>query len=786
MLHKPEMIFRQIKGFFSKSRWLVHLLGLKYVSKDSEKRGLVLVQIDALSRKQLESAISTGKMPFVKSLIENQYYKIWNHYSGIPCATPGAQGELFYGIKGYVPSFSFYDKKTKRIFAMFNPAEAREIQSRMEKLGSGLFEGGSAYSNIFTGSAKEPHFCIAQIKLSEVFRLRRTIRFLAAVIFHSFSLLRVAGLLIVEFSLALIDFFRGLTAGENLWKELKFVPSRVGLCILLREIIIISSKLDMTRGMPIIQLNLIGYHEQSHRRGASSKYALWTLKGIDNSIKRVWKSSIKAEKEYDFWIYSDHGQVDSVSYEGYFGESIQETVRDALIPEGGVSDENRSNKHLTFLNRLGWRLNKRKPEQPAESKESSEVIVTDIAPEAQVYLPEEMKKQKRKAAEKLIATGKIPLIFFCENEKVLAMNSESEFEITPGMKEFFDNEFVPEELAEDFINKCRNENAGDLIISGYQGRTLPYFTFKKENGSHGGIHEEEYTGFALTPENDPFRMKDKDYLRPLDLRKAAFEVLGKSDTSQIKSQEKAETMQQDVLRVMTYNVHSCVGMDGKLSPLRIARVLEQYNPDIVCLQELDVGREKTGQKDQTKIIAEILEMDHFFLPALEYEEEQYGDAILSRFPMKLLKSDLLSGNCSRYDNEPRGALLAEIDISGKKVQIINTHLGLTGKNQKTQLEDLLGEGWKCGAGSDENILLCGDFNFDPRSSLYSKCTEIFREAIPDSSQYNTYCGRHPFLRIDHIFYKGKLKPVKCSAGDSDLDRIASDHRPLTADFVFSD
>ncbi|OXU14102.1 endonuclease/exonuclease/phosphatase family protein [Sedimentisphaera salicampi] len=786
MLHKPEMIFRQLKRFFSKSRWLVQLLGLNYVSKDSEKRGLVLVQIDAVSRKQFERALSTGKMPFVKSLIESQHYKMWNHYSGMPCATPGAQGELFYGVKCCVPSFSFYDRQTERVFAMFNPAEAREIQSRLEEQGKGLFEGGSAYSNIFTGSASEPHFCIADLRLSEVFKLRRTIRFLAAVVFHSFSLLRVAGLLVVEFSLALIDFFRGLTAGENLWKELKFVPSRVGLCVLLREIIIISSKLDMTRGLPIIQLNLIGYHEQSHRRGASSKFALWTLKGIDNSIKRIWKSSIKAEKEYDFWIYSDHGQVDSLSYEGYFGESIQETVRAALAPGGGVSREGKNNKRLTFLNRLGWRLNKRKPEQPEQTKENSEIIVTDIAPEANVYLPEKMKNQKRQAAEKLIRTGKIPLIFFCDDDKVIAKNSDGEFEITPGSREFFDNDFVPYEIAEDFINKCRSDNAGDLVISGYQGRTLPYFTFKKENGSHGGIHEEEYTGFVLAPENDPFRMQSRSYLRPLDLRKAAFEVLGKTETLGGESIKKVESRQPDVFRVMTYNVHSCVGMDGKLSPLRIARVLEQYDPDIVCLQELDLGREKTGQKDQTKIIAEILEMDHFFLPALEYEEEQYGDAILSRFPMKLLKADLLPGVYSRYDKEPRGALLAEIEISGRKIQLVNTHLGLTGKNQNSQIDALLGESWEAGSGSTENYLLCGDFNFDSRSSLYRKCSETFKEAVPDSPPYNTYCGRHPFLRIDHIFYKGKLKPVKCSAGDSDLDRIASDHRPLIADFKFSD
>ena len=92
------------------------------------------------------------------------------------------------------------------------------------------------------------------------------------------------------------------------------------------------------------------------------------------------------------------------------------------------------------------------------------------------------------------------------------------------------------------------------------------------------------------------------------------------------------------VRIMTYNVHSCRGMDGRISHERIADVLERYNPDVVALQELDLRRKRSGGLDQTRAIAELVAMESHFHPALRVAEEEYGDAILSRHPMKVVRS----------------------------------------------------------------------------------------------------------------------------------------------------
>jgi endonuclease/exonuclease/phosphatase family metal-dependent hydrolase len=104
-------------------------------------------------------------------------------------------------------------------------------------------------------------------------------------------------------------------------------------------------------------------------------------------------------------------------------------------------------------------------------------------------------------------------------------------------------------------------------------------------------------------------------------------------------------------------------MDGKLSPERIARVIAQYGPDIVALQELDVCRARTGGTHQARLIAKALRMAFHFHPVIRMEEGLYGNAILTPLPMKLLKAQRLPGLPHRPRLEPRGALWAAIDAT---------------------------------------------------------------------------------------------------------------------------
>src|ERR1700761_8839002 len=146
-------------------------------------------------------------------------------------------------------------------------------------------------------------------------------------------------------------------------------------------------------------------------------------------------------------------------------------------------------------------------------------------------------------------------------------------------------------------------------------------------------------------------------------------------------------------RIMTYNVHRCLGTDGRLSPQRIAEVIAACDPDIVALQEGDVGRGRSGGIDQAGAVAGHPGMQPHFPPAIQHRVELYGDAILPRPPSTLVKAALLPSPKMLRRPEPRGALWVTAELGGFRVDIVNTHLGLTRAERSMQVGALVGPEW---------------------------------------------------------------------------------------------
>ena len=236
------------------------------------------------------------------------------------------------------------------------------------------------------------------------------------------------------------------------------------------------------------------------------------------------------------------------------------------------------------------------------------------------------------------------------------------------------------------------------------------------------------------------------------------------------------------LRIMTYNVHRCVGADGRADPRRIAEVIAACQPDMVALQELDVGRLRTGGIDQAHAIAHPLGMSVHFHPALQVEEELYGDAILTALPMRLVKAGPLPGSVGF---EPRGALWAAVEANGTEIQIINTHLGLPAYERMAQAKTLLGKNWLGHPDCRDPVILLGDFNTRRRSVVYRMFTARLRDAqlVLHKRARRTFPARMPMLRIDHIFCSRSVDVLGVEVPRSQLVRTASDHLPLVMDFL---
>ncbi len=232
-----------------------------------------------------------------------------------------------------------------------------------------------------------------------------------------------------------------------------------------------------------------------------------------------------------------------------------------------------------------------------------------------------------------------------------------------------------------------------------------------------------------------------------------------------------------ILKVLSYNVHSCIGTDRDLDPSRIAHVIAELDPDIIGLQELDVGRQRTQGIDQAHVIASLLKMEFHFHAALQVAEERYGDAILTSLPMRFVKGGMLPSS-----GEQRGAVWVEVTAGDKQVQVFNTHFGLRRSDRVQQASNLLGPIWM-GHPAVENKpkLLIGDLNSIGRSTAYKRIAQQFtdvQQAV--RSARPTFPSKYPLMRLDHIFVSKDVEVLDAQVISTPLTRRASDHLPLLA------
>ena len=227
---------------------------------------------------------------------------------------------------------------------------------------------------------------------------------------------------------------------------------------------------------------------------------------------------------------------------------------------------------------------------------------------------------------------------------------------------------------------------------------------------------------------------------------------------------------------MTYNIHVGVGMDKKLDLQRIADVINTAKPDLVGLQEVDRGVKRTEGKDEIAELAAMTRMEYAFAPNLDYQGGKYGVAILSRFPIKNTEHRMFD---NKREAERRGMLRVEVEVGGKKLNFVTTHLDYQfedGRLFETEqmlkfLEDVKGP-----------LIVVADLNDVPAGSAYQLMRTKFDDAWVASRAAGdgfSYPADKPVKRIDHIFYRsGASTRAKKSWV---IQTLASDHIPVMAE-----
>ncbi len=218
--------------------------------------------------------------------------------------------------------------------------------------------------------------------------------------------------------------------------------------------------------------------------------------------------------------------------------------------------------------------------------------------------------------------------------------------------------------------------------------------------------------------------------------------------------------------VASYNIHCCVGTDGRHDADRVLEVVQALDCDIIALQEVD-------NDGQLSFLARELRMIAVPGPNLRDHRGEYGNGLLSRFPISLVRLQDLSV----HHFEPRGAIDAELEVAGQRVRIVATHLGLRRHERLTQVKRLL-HALHVPGSEDIPLVVAGDFNeWQPGSRVLRHLHRRFGGSIAP----RTFPSRFPLLALDRIWVWPPDGLRRMSVYATPLTRQASDHLPVRAE-----
>lgn len=228
------------------------------------------------------------------------------------------------------------------------------------------------------------------------------------------------------------------------------------------------------------------------------------------------------------------------------------------------------------------------------------------------------------------------------------------------------------------------------------------------------------------------------------------------------------------LSAATYNIHKCVGRDGRHRPERTFAVLRELDADVLGIQEFDSRPRLRRGPIAVGDFEAALGYRALALPTMAAGGGFHGNLLLTRLP-------ILASRELRFDStgfERRGALFADLEAAGASVRVVVTHLGLLPGIRRRQAARLVAE---LAADDELPLVLLGDLNeWLPRGG----CLGILGRRFAQLSSGPTWPTARPLLAYDRVGVGGTARLADSRVHASDLARAASDHLPLRAEVVW--
>ncbi len=230
--------------------------------------------------------------------------------------------------------------------------------------------------------------------------------------------------------------------------------------------------------------------------------------------------------------------------------------------------------------------------------------------------------------------------------------------------------------------------------------------------------------------------------------------------------QSSSAVAQEALRILTYNVRNCRGLDNysSINSQRVADVIARQPPDLAGIQELDNKTTRSQDRNILQELAEGTKLAPTYGPAIEFQGGQYGVGILSKDKPISVRTVPLPGQ-----EEKRVLLIAEFS----RYVFFCTHLSLTAASRQESVEIINEERQKY---ASKPVILVGDLNATPDSPVVQTLRKSWTQA---SGNDFTFSADKPFETIDYVFVSCPQN-VRFSVKSTQVveEAVASDHRPV--------
>jgi endonuclease/exonuclease/phosphatase family metal-dependent hydrolase len=229
------------------------------------------------------------------------------------------------------------------------------------------------------------------------------------------------------------------------------------------------------------------------------------------------------------------------------------------------------------------------------------------------------------------------------------------------------------------------------------------------------------------------------------------------------------------LRVASYNIHQCVGTDGRRDAGRVADVLRELEADVIGLQEVDARPGLARDSVQMDFLAHALGLTAVAGPTIHRHDGHYGNALLTRRPVRNVRHVDLTV----YRREPRAAIDVDVDVDGVLVRFVVTHLGLLPGERRTQVRRLIHALGR----PQGTVVVCGDIN---EWFAVGRPLRWLHGHLGRTPSLPTFPAGFPLFALDRIWVRPREALVRFGVHATPTARVASDHLPLAAEIAIGE